>query len=151
MCFTCSEIQLSLQRAPLGVWQAPSRARSLAPHAGPARTQEAHKGAKNKRIFPFSFQNGSGRSGPLPWSSAGAPDRNPHPSPRLSWSSRGDAVAGGKGLGGFCKYAPFLCANQMLPFPAFRRPVLGTQEADKTTKQTASLAAGAWAGSQTHY
>lgn len=42
-------------------------------------------------------------------------------------------------------------ADQVLPFPAFRRPVLGTQEAYKTTKQTARLAVGAWAGSQTHY
>lgn len=51
-------------------------------------------------------------------------------------------------LGTFCKYDS--CANQMLPFPAFRRPVLQTQEAYKTTKQIVSLAAGAWAQSQTH-
>lgn len=42
-------------------------------------------------------------------------------------------------------------ADPVLRFPAFRRPALGTQEAYKTTKQTARLAAGAWAGSQTHY
>lgn len=37
----------------------------------------------------------------------------------------------------------------MPPLPAFPRPVLQTQEAYKATKQTARLAAAAWAGSQT--
>lgn len=68
---------------------------------------------------------------------------------------QGDVLAGvcvSRGVGvGHSVNMPLSCANQMQPFPAFRRPVLGTQEAYKTTKQTASLAAGARAGSQTHY
>lgn len=92
-------------------------------------TRRHARGAKVNESL-LSVQNGSGRSGPLPWSSAGAPDRNPHPSPRLSWSSRGDVLAGGKGLGGFCKYAPFLvptkcCLSQLSEdrFSGPKRPI----------------------------
>lgn len=80
-------------------------------------------------------------------------DRNPHPlSTPVVVKQRDVVVRGGSGGGGVpVKICLLPGANQVLRFPAFRRPVLGTQEAYKTTKQTARLAAGAWAGSQTHY
>lgn len=97
---------------------------------GLKHTRRHTKAENSKRTFPFSLSEWLWEIRASSLSSAGAPGRNPHPSPRLSWSSAGDVLAGGKGLGGFCKCAPFpvptkCCLSQLSEdrFSGPKRPI----------------------------